>query len=907
MTAVSAGINGLWGRLAHVLAHHPLWVMGAAALVVGGQLLVPGEVGRNLTAAAIYLAITASVVAGVRLHRPTKPVAWRLIAVAMGLLTVDMVGWAIAEVEGFAGLGGIVTDVTRLGATVALAAAAAVFVVQHRAGSDRSVAGDALLIAAGAGLMLWQWFLLVRGAGQSDLVGTVGVPVVLAGLALVMGVTALRVVGVARLASSSVMLLVGGTAMAIAAQAALTITDTGSGPARWTDATWIAAGMLVGAAALHPSMATIPGAPQPWTRAASRLVLLGAVLLANPAIIWLHLLDSTGDREAVIAMAAGVGAITLFGVLRVGRVVAELGEMRGALARSERRFRALVQHASDVFAVVDRDGVFVYASPPAAWVLGYPPVELLAMRFSLLVHPDDLSRFTHTFAAALDVALPAPTRVDVRLRRRDGTVLSAVLTFANLVDVDGVDGVVVTIRDVSDQRAFEAELRHMATHDSLTGLANRELFGDRVTHALERAARTRTQVGVVFIDLDDFKTVNDSLGHLAGDELLRWVAGRLMESLRLSDTAARLGGDEFAVLLEDITDSADAIVIVERIRRSLREPFTLEGREMHVGATLGVAVGGASRTAEELLRNADAAMFDAKAAGKDQYQVFVPEMHLAARERFDLKADLVAALDGRQFELYYQPVLAVADGALEGVEALLRWHHPDRGVVEPCDFIGLMEETGQIIEVGRWVLREALEQTQRWRARADGAAPWVSVNLSVRQFHDPDLIVDLADALDASGVAPTELVVEITESVFMGDRDAALTQLTRLKRLGVRLAIDDFGTGFSALSYLQRFRADIVKVDKTFIDSLGDDSTLTSGIVGLARALGIVTVAEGVEQPGQVVDLRRIHCDLAQGYHLGRPQPAAALDEYFAATVGRPAPPRGGRGQSALAGGPVEP
>ncbi len=869
------------GRLSDALTTRPLWVVAAGAAVLVAQLLVPDGGPRSIAAVVIYAAITLAVVAGLQLHRPAKPVAWRLIAVAMGFFTLDMVGWVMIELDTAVRLGEFIADTTRLVATLALAAAAAVFIVEHRAGTDRSVAGDTALILAGGGLMLWQWFLLVQGAGRADPLVAMGLPVVLVGLAAVMGVIALRVVGVRRLSSPSMLLLVLGAAVAIGAQGALTITDTGSGPARWTDATWLAAGLLVGAAALHPTMATIPSRAQGWTRVATRLVLLGAVLLANPAVVWLHLLDPDVDHGGVAAVAAAVGVITLIGLLRVGRLVAELGEMRTALAHSERRFRALVQNASDVIAVVDSKGAFAYASPPASWVLGYRPSELLGVQLATLIHQDDLARFGQTFAAAAGVELPAPVHADVRMRRKDGELLNAVLTIVNLLGVAGVEGIVVTIRDVTEQVAFEAELRRIASHDALTGLANRELFGDRVTHALERCARQHTQVGVVFIDLDDFKTVNDSLGHLAGDEVLRWVADRLRASLRTADTAARLGGDEFAVLLEDLSDSAAAIVIVERIRETLLAPMTLEGREMRVGASIGVAVGGADRTAEELLRNADTAMFNAKAAGKNTYEVFVSEMHVAARKRFDLKADLLAALDDRQFQLYYQPVLRLADGTLRGVEALLRWQHPERGLVEPQEFIALMEETGEILEVGRWVVREALGQARRWQQRNGTAAPWVSVNLSVRQFHDPDLVVDLADALAESGVDPSELVIEITESVFIGDTDAAVTQLARLKRLGVQLAIDDFGTGYSALSYLQRFRADIVKVDKMFVDSLSDDLTLAGGIVGLAKALGIVTIAEGVEQPDQVVDLRSIACDLAQGYHFAVPQPAAAIDAYL--------------------------
>jgi len=372
--------------------------------------------------------------------------------------------------------------------------------------------------------------------------------------------------------------------------------------------------------------------------------------------------------------------------------------------------------------------------------------------------------------------------------------------------------------------------------------------------------------------------VNDSLGHHAGDELLRVVAARTLDCLREADSAARLGGDEFAVLLEDLHEVDDAVVIAERILLAMRQPVFIEDRHIQVGATLGVAMSTSESSAQDLLRNADTAMFDAKTAGKGRLEVFRPEMHQAARSRFDMKAALQLAIDRHEFVVYYQPIFALDGGSVRGVEALLRWERPERGLVLPDEFIPLIEETGQIVQIGRWVLSQAFRQAGKWQgSRAPGDRLSVSVNLSVRQFQHPDLATDVAAALDGTGLSAHDVVIEITESVFLGDSEVTMQQLDRLRELGVRLAIDDFGTGYSALNYLQRFRADMVKVDKSFIDALGshgDDRTLTRGIVTLAHALDIETVAEGVERSEQVIDLRNIECGMAQGFYFAEPMPA---------------------------------
>lgn len=860
-------------------AAHAFLLVGAVA--VGLQLLVPDGTARSGASFIIYVAITTAVVAGVLMHSPEHRAPWALLAVTMAFFTVDMFGWVLETTGWAVDLGVFLQDAFRLLAVVALTGAIAVFMRLHRRVSSQSIISDGLLIAAGGALMLWQWFILVQGVGEMDGLRRVLVPLVLVGLAVTLSLAASRILGVTLVGSQSMLLLLAGAVMALAAQAALTLTDSGAGPARWTDMTWLIAGVLVGAGALHPTMARSAIRPHPQSQQATRLVVVGIVLLVNPAIIWLHLLQPASDRRVVWVVAGAVAIVTVLGVWRVGKLVADLGSMRTAVAHSEGRFRSLVQHASDVITVIDRNGVVSYASPSAEKVLGRPPVELIGTPLVDLVSAVDSAAFANLLEDAARHRAQ-PLSADVIMRHRSGEERSTAIVAVNLEDEPGVDGIVVTIRDVTERAKVEAELKHLASHDTLTGLANRVLFSDRVSHALERSARQHTLVGVVFVDLDDFKTVNDSLGHLAGDEVLRMVADRLRESLRTMDTAARLGGDEFAILLEDLGEPADAIEIVERLAAALQQQMTIEGRQVQLGATMGVALERVASSAEELLRNADIAMFNAKSAGKSRYNVFEPEMHRAAMSRLELKTDLQLALDEGQFHLRYQPIYSLRDGRIHGVEALLRWRHPRRGTVPPQDFIPLMEETGQIVTVGRWVLREALTQAHRWQRNTDSL--WMSVNLSVRQFHQPDLVADIRQVLEDTGVRPADVVIEITESVFMEDTDAAIRQLDRLKQLGVRLAIDDFGTGYSALSYLQRFRADIVKVDKSFVHALGErheQRTLTKGIIAMAIELGITTVGEGVEHADQVIDLRSLHCEFAQGYHLALPQSAVDLERYL--------------------------
>ena len=430
------------------------------------------------------------------------------------------------------------------------------------------------------------------------------------------------------------------------------------------------------------------------------------------------------------------------------------------------------------------------------------------------------------------------------------------------------------------------ELVHQAFHDALTGLPNRALFRDRTQQALARAYNRRrtapTRVAVLFADLDDFKAVNDSLGHGAGDELLREVAARLTTTLRVEDTIARLGGDEFAILLEDCPDAQAAETTAKRLLAALTAPIRLTAgdRDVVARASIGVALShGPDDTAENLLRDADAAMYEAKNGGRNRHRVFETDMHERAIERFALEGELRRAIENEELTLDYQPVLELATHRVAAVEALVRWRHPERGIVPPGDFIPTAEETGLIVPLGRWVLQRACRCAKTLQGRP-GASPdlIMSVNLSPRQFHDPGLVDDVRNSIETAGIDPTTLVLEITESILIADLDSTAETLSQLKALGVRLAIDDFGTGYSTLSYLRRFPIDILKLDRQLIETgSGPDAKLMKAIVGLGHSLELATVAEGIERPEQEAELRELGCQLGQGFLFARPMNEADL------------------------------
>jgi diguanylate cyclase (GGDEF)-like protein/PAS domain S-box-containing protein len=559
--------------------------------------------------------------------------------------------------------------------------------------------------------------------------------------------------------------------------------------------------------------------------------------------------------------------------------------------RVEARFGSLVRNSSDVVAIASADGAIQYMSPSVERVLGYRQTDAQGRNILEMVHPDEVDGAL-TFLGAVAEVSGAPAKVEWRVRHRDGSWRDFEILCTNLTADPDVGALVLNGRDVSERTALERQLAHQAFHDPLTDLANRALFQDRVDQALARADRTDCGLAVLFLDLDDFKTVNDSLGHQAGDVLLAEVAGRLVAAVRATDTVARLGGDEFAILLEDVGE-IEIRHVSDRVTQAIRAPIDLDGRRIFVSASIGIAPTMAGlRTTQELLRGADVAMYSAKGRGKGLAQVFEGSMHAEVVSRLALDADLRGAIDRGEFTIEYQPVVVLPGDRLSGFEVLLRWRHPVRGLVPPDQFIPLAEDTGLITQIGRYVIDEACRQARAWQRTFPLASDLsISVNLSARQIQDAEIVATMRAALERSGLAPESLILEITESVLMHDTDTTLSRLRELKALGVRLAIDDFGTGYSSLSYLRRFPVDILKIDKSFIDNVAsrtDAMVLTRAIVDLARSLGLKTVAEGVELHEQAVELEAIGCDMAQGYLFARPLDPSSVEQLLSSRASRP-------------------
>jgi diguanylate cyclase (GGDEF)-like protein/PAS domain S-box-containing protein len=558
--------------------------------------------------------------------------------------------------------------------------------------------------------------------------------------------------------------------------------------------------------------------------------------------------------------------------------------------RSEARFASLVQNSSDLITVVGPDATITYQSPSSEHVLGYLPEELVGTRFDRIVAQDDAGRLLRLLADGSPYARRDGQVIECTLRHRDGQARQFEILHTNLLDDEHVRGIVLNARDISERKLFEEQLAHQAFHDPVTNLANRALFVERVRHAIGRARREERELGVMFLDIDDFKTINDSLGHGAGDAALIDVAKRLSDSIRSSDTAARFGGDEFVVLLEDLDSVDTATEVAERVLEDLRQPLTVAGKELVVRGSIGISMltEGSTVGADELIRDADAAMYIAKRDGKGGYRLFEPEMHAGVLARLELRADLQRGLENGQFELHYQPIIRLADGHVAGMEALLRWNHPERGLVVPGDFIPFAEETGLIVPIGRWVLREAclqaVELQQHW---TDETPLYMCVNLSVRQLQHSDVIADVRDALHESGLEPGLLMLEITESMLIEDPEVAVVKLKELRALGVRIAMDDFGTGYSSLSYLSRFPVDVIKMDRSFLgpESTREVSDLSSAVVALGSSLALEVVAEGIEFDEQLSRLRDLGCELGQGFHFAHPMESGNLIDYLA---GRP-------------------
>jgi PAS domain S-box-containing protein len=568
----------------------------------------------------------------------------------------------------------------------------------------------------------------------------------------------------------------------------------------------------------------------------------------------------------------------------------QLQRIRRELAERNRLFRLITENAADMIALVDDEGNRLYNSPSYEKVLGYSQEELTSTSALQQIHPSDRERVLQAAAKARSTG--HGQRIEYRIRHKDGSWRTLESTASPIRNAERrIEGLVIVNRDITERKHAEEMLEHSAFYDGLTDLPNRALFTDRLQHAVLRARRhSDYKFAVLFIDVDGFKVLNDSLGHSAGDELLILIAKRLTRNFRDTDmlarsgisdsqtiekTLARLGGDEFTVLLEDVFAPSDAIRVAQRIQSKLTAPFEVKGQQIVISASVGIACSARSYAeAEELLRDAEIAMYRAKKAGKARWEVFDPAMHSSAVNRLKLETELRRGIENNELLVYYQPIVSLENERIVGFEALSRWKKPG-GLVSPAEFIPIAEETGLIIPINRALLREACNQLRNWQSRFEYDPPlYMSINVASKQFEQPDLAAQIENTVKEAGLAPGVLNFEIMETVAMGDVDRTLLVLSAIKALGSRISIDDFGTGYSSLSRLPKFPIDVLKIDRAFISNMHTDHEnreIVRSIIMLAHSIGLKVVAEGTETKEQLDILRDLGCEMAQGYFYSPP------------------------------------
>jgi diguanylate cyclase (GGDEF)-like protein/PAS domain S-box-containing protein len=554
-----------------------------------------------------------------------------------------------------------------------------------------------------------------------------------------------------------------------------------------------------------------------------------------------------------------------------------------ALRDSENRYRLVAENISDLVCLYDLEGRYTYVSPSCKTLLGYDPEELLGLTPYDFIHPDDQAQARqeiHDLAARGDIPRPFINRA----RTKTGEYIWVETLVKPILNEAGqVTQFQTTARDVTDRIRVENQLRHAALHDALTGLPNRSVLMERLAEVIERSQDdAQEQSALLFLDLDQFKVINDSLGHLTGDQLLVWVANKLSQVVRTTDIVARISGDEFVILLENLDHPDQATYVAQRVLEDLKKPFLMEQREIFITSSIGIVLDFSPyQTAEDLVRDADIAMYQAKASGRANYAVFDPHMRIKVVQRMNLSNDLRRALEYQELLLYYQPSVALEQLTIQGFEVLLRWQHPQLGMVSPDQFIPLAEETGLILPIGHWLLQTACQQLATWRHQLDAAQHLrLSINLSVKQLQAKDLLAQFEHTLAATGVPPEALTLEITESLLVQNFDMTHQTLSEVQTRGIHISIDDFGTGYSSLSYLHRLPVDALKIDRAFVSYMGQDAknqTIAESIIALSNVLGLDAIAEGIETVEQLHWLQDHGCEYGQGYLFSKPVPASEV------------------------------
>ncbi len=628
---------------------------------------------------------------------------------------------------------------------------------------------------------------------------------------------------------------------------------------------------LLFAAAGYEQLRNATTSERPASRSSdtlSRVMPYAAMLAAFCVLVYFSHFDVLSPSTIMTLVVFGLTLLMMVRQTIVLRGDALIREQK-ATQRVERWYASLIANASDVIMIVDPNGILRFISPASERLLGLKPSEIVGRRLAEVWSGEGEERLSALLAEI--AAAPAGTVGPVELQYRHGSSHAVIECVGqNLTGDSAVEGYSLNLRDISERKALEEQLRHLAFHDPLTLLANRSLLRDRVQHAITLAQRSGGSIAVMFLDLDHFKRVNDTLGHDAGDRLLQTVSQRLVAAVRSSDTVARLGGDEFAVLVEGCSSRLQVEQLADKLLATLSAPIVLDGTEVRVEASIGVAWFEEEIDAETLLSNADIAMYHAKASDRGHSVTFQPYMQDALRERLRLETDIDRALANQEFFLEYQPIVDLGSRSLLGVEALVRWRHPNEGILMPASFIHVIEERGQISRLDRWVLNQACRELCAWRGRITGGGELrLAVNISGLHLQHGDLVAEVRASLQDSGLEPGNLVLELTESTIMHKTDATLEKFRALKALGVRLAIDDFGVGYSSLSYLHRFPIDILKIDRSFISKLGDDdkgSELANAVITLGESMGLDTIAEGIESEAHVTALLALGCVAGQGF-----------------------------------------
>ena len=849
--------------------------MTAAALAVAYFVLPTSTAAEVIRVVGPAIGVGAIIV-GVAAFAPRRVLSWVLLALSLAGIAIANLIWAslyFGERETFPSA----SDAVRLVAAVMLVMAVFVFERESAPEGDTLGSIEIGIVSVAVGLGVWlavvEPYLADQGLAFGYRVWAVLVPM-LEALAVAI---AIRVVVQDPTQRAAPILLAVCIGFVLGADVARGIAalrgDLDAGG--FVAALAIPGPILIGASALDPSMAArYPTSASIRVLGLGRVVWLSVAALTPLTVLFALVAADLATRATRTIAAVCAVVVVILALTRMWRLLATvrvLTERRG-----QDRLAAMVEHSSDVVLLVDAEGVVRYASPGLASTLGHRPGDWTGRSLIDLVSSEDRGAAAAELARAVALGRGEMVKFEASLVRVDGQRRRMEATIANLLGGDAVDGMVATFRDVTEQRNLERQLSHRAFHDELTGLANRALFLDRMDQALRVTRDEDDPVVVLFVDLDDFKSVNDALGHGVGDQMLRSIADRIRRVVGPGDTPARLGGDEFAILLEDNGGLDRAIDLAEELLASLHEPVALAGYDLTVLASVGVAM-----TTAGLLRDADIAMYEAKRSGKSQIKIFDPAMRLSATRHLEFRSDLSNAIERDQLRLVYLPIVDLRTRRVVGAESLVRWEHPTRGPVGPSEFIPIAERAGLIVPIGRWVLEQSIHAAARWQG---GSPLGVSVNVSAAQIRSADFVEHVLETLATSGLPPSCLTLEVTETTLVDDVSATAAVLAQLRERGVRIAIDDFGTGYCSLSYLQRVPVDVIKIDRQFVDELGErprSTTLAKMILQLTAGLDVVSVAEGIERPAQLHALLELGCNFGQGYLLSGPIESLDLERRF--------------------------